>query len=73
VSPGAFYRTDNGNPILDAKWPFIAAPESLEAELEAMPGVVCCGLFIGLCQAAYVARPGGVVARTLDSERRIAS
>jgi len=25
-----------------------------------MPGVVCCGLFLGLCQAAYVAGRGGV-------------
>lgn len=52
--------TDNGNPILDARWPRIENPERLEVQLETFPGVVCCGLFIGLCQAAYVATPDGV-------------
>ena len=57
---GAAVRTDNGNVILDAKFPSIKDPETLERTLELMPGVVCCGLFLGLCQAAYVAGRGGV-------------
>ncbi|MEK6985760.1 MAG: ribose-5-phosphate isomerase RpiA [Candidatus Thermoplasmatota archaeon] len=58
---GQIVRTDNGNVILDAKFPAITAPETLERTLELMPGVVCCGLFLGLCQAAYVAGRGGVI------------
>lgn len=52
--------TDNGNPILDARFPRIDDPAGLERTLCMFPGVVACGLFIGLCHAAYVARPGGV-------------
>jgi ribose 5-phosphate isomerase A len=52
---GKAVRTDNGNVILDAKWPRIDDPASLEADIEAYPGVVCSGLFLGLCDAVYVA------------------
>ncbi len=57
---GSLYRTDNGNPVVDAKWPRIEDPEGLEIILESYPGVVCCGLFIGLCDTVFVAREGGV-------------
>jgi ribose 5-phosphate isomerase A len=52
--------TDNGNVLLDAKWDSIADPEGLEVALETFPGVVTCGLFLGLCHAAYVAGEDGV-------------
>jgi ribose 5-phosphate isomerase A len=52
--------TDNGNVLLDAKWPRIEDPERLEVQLETFPGVVTCGLFLGLCHAVYVAEPTGV-------------
>jgi ribose 5-phosphate isomerase A len=52
--------TDNGNPIVDAKFSRIDDPETLELRLETFPGVVATGLFLGLCQAAYVAGPGGL-------------
>jgi ribose 5-phosphate isomerase A len=52
---GAVFRTDNGNPILDAKWPAIEDPEGLHVRVETTPGVVCCGLFLGLCNEAFVA------------------
>ncbi|MFO1534489.1 MAG: ribose-5-phosphate isomerase A, partial [Thermoplasmatota archaeon] len=52
--------TDNGNVLLDAKWDAIADPEALEVALETFPGVVTCGLFLGLCHAAYVAGEDGV-------------
>ncbi len=52
--------TDNGNPILDAKWPRIEQPERLEVQLESFPGVVTCGLFLGMCSAVYLAEPTGV-------------
>lgn len=57
---GAPVRTDNGNPILDAKWPRIEDPARLEVQLETFPGVVTSGLFLGLCSAVYVAETGGV-------------
>ncbi len=57
---GKAVLTDNGNPILDAKWPRIEDPERLEVQLETYPGVVTCGLFLGLCSAVYVADPAGV-------------
>jgi ribose 5-phosphate isomerase A len=60
AADGSPYRTDNGNAILDARWPHIADPERLEVQLETYPGVVTCGLFLGLCQEAFVAGPGGV-------------
>jgi ribose 5-phosphate isomerase A len=57
---GGPYTTDNGNPIIDAKWPRIEDPAALHAKLEGTPGVVCCGLFLGLCQEAFVADSSGV-------------
>ena len=52
--------TDNGNVILDSKWESIVDAERLEILLETYPGVVCCGLFLGLCSAAYIAGEDGV-------------
>ncbi len=60
VKEGKTVRTDNGNVILDAKFDSIRDPEALERTLELMPGVVTCGLFLGLCQAAYIAGRDGV-------------
>jgi ribose 5-phosphate isomerase A len=41
----AGFITDNGNVVLDVSGLEIADPEGLEAEIERLPGVVCCGLF----------------------------
>lgn len=57
---GRLYQTDNGHPILDARFGAIHDPEGLEARLERHPAVVSCGLFLGLCDEVYVARPAGV-------------
>jgi ribose 5-phosphate isomerase A len=57
---GKPYVTDNGNVILDSKWESIVDPEALEAALETFPGIVTCGLFLGLCHAAYIAGEDGV-------------
>ncbi|MGB1698086.1 MAG: ribose-5-phosphate isomerase RpiA [Thermoplasmatota archaeon] len=54
------YRTDNGNPILDAKFTAIDDPYVLEEDLLLYPGVVECGLFLGLCTDVFVARADGV-------------
>ncbi|MEA3203997.1 MAG: ribose 5-phosphate isomerase [Thermoplasmata archaeon] len=57
---GKPFVTDNGNVILDSKWESIVDPEALETALETFPGVVTCGLFLGLCHAAYIAGEDGV-------------
>ncbi len=60
AQPDGLYRTDNGHPIIDAKWSHIEDPESLERELNMTPGVVECGLFLGMCDAVYLASSSGV-------------
>jgi ribose 5-phosphate isomerase A len=40
-----FYKTDNGNWIIDCQFETIPDPEHLEKSLHAIPGVVECGLF----------------------------
>jgi len=57
---GALYLTDNGHPVIDAEWDAIEDPEALEADLSSYPGVVCTGLFLGLCDAVYVAGADGL-------------
>jgi ribose 5-phosphate isomerase A len=57
--------TDGGNLILDASFGRISRPEALSTSLHKVPGVVEHGLFLGLCQRAYVAGPGGV--QTIDA------
>jgi ribose 5-phosphate isomerase A len=56
--------TDGGHLILDASFGRISRPEALSTSLHNVPGVVEHGLFLGLCQRAYVAGPGGV--ETID-------
>jgi ribose 5-phosphate isomerase A len=57
--------TDGGHLILDASFGRISRPEALSTSLNNVPGVVEHGLFLGLCQRAYVAGPGGV--ETIDA------
>jgi ribose 5-phosphate isomerase A len=53
--------TDGGNHILDCRFPQgIADPEALEARLAARPGIVECGLFLGMASAAVIAGADGV-------------
>ncbi len=63
---GELYFTDNGHPILDAKWDHIEDPGGLERTLDLYPGVVECGLFLGLCDTAFIARADGVHERRLS-------
>jgi ribose 5-phosphate isomerase A len=57
---GEPYRTDNGNEILDARFPGgIADAAAMERDLLALPGVVECGLFVGLCHALVIGHPDG--------------
>jgi ribose 5-phosphate isomerase A len=52
---GEVYLTDNGNYILDCRCREIRDPESMERELKLLTGVVECGLFVGIADAAVVA------------------
>jgi len=57
---GGDYRTDNGNEVLDARFPGgLADPEAMQARLAAIPGVVESGLFLGLCQVLVIGHPDG--------------
>ncbi|HZZ70886.1 MAG TPA: ribose-5-phosphate isomerase RpiA [Pirellulales bacterium] len=48
-------QTDQGNYLIDCQFGLITEPESLARALEAMPGIVEHGLFLGLARAALVA------------------
>jgi ribose 5-phosphate isomerase A len=57
---GHAFVTDGGHWILDASFARIEDPQALAKRLDATPGVVEHGLFIGLAQVAVVAGAGGV-------------
>jgi ribose 5-phosphate isomerase A len=59
------FVTDGGHLIFDALFGRISAPEALSSALLDVPGVVQHGLFLGLCNCAYVAGPDGI--RTLEA------
>ncbi|MDB5507272.1 MAG: Ribose 5-phosphate isomerase [Devosia sp.] len=58
---GEPFVTDGGHLIFDALFGRIPAPEAVSAALLDIAGVVQHGLFIGLCQRAYVAGPDRVL------------
>ena len=58
---GEPFVTDGGHLICDALFGRIPAPETVSAALLDIAGVVQHGLFLGLCQRAYVAGPGGIL------------
>ncbi|MBV1693948.1 MAG: ribose-5-phosphate isomerase RpiA [Hyphomicrobiales bacterium] len=58
---GKPYLTDGGNFIVDCRFGTIPDPEALDAVLHDIPGVVEHGLFVGIADAAIIARPTGVV------------
>lgn len=62
------FRTDNGNPILDARFGPIRSPAKLARDLEAIPGVVGHGLFLNMADLVLVGTEKGV--RTLRPTRR---
>jgi len=59
---GKPFVTDNGNLLLDCSFGRIVEPFDLAAALRIIPGVVEHGLFIGLCDQAFIGGPDGVEA-----------
>ena len=57
---GEPYRTDENNLIIDCSHGTIEAPEALARSLDAMPGVVEHGLFIGLAERAIIGTEDGI-------------
>jgi ribose 5-phosphate isomerase A len=49
--------SDLGNIVVDVRFDGIGDPAMLDREINAIPGVVGHGLFIGMCSQAIVARP----------------
>lgn len=58
---GAPFVTDNGNFVLDCRYPGIADPAALQRRLDALPGVVDHGLFVGMAGRVVVADAAGDV------------
>ncbi len=65
---GVTFHTDNDNHILDARFGPIRSPAKLAASLDAIPGVVGHGLFLGMADLVLAASEKGV--RTLRPTRR---
>lgn len=60
-------RTDNGNVVLDCRFPGgLPDPRATEARLRARAGVVATGLFLGMATDVLVAGEGGVEHRTRE-------
>lgn len=58
---GPPFKSDNGNLILDCRFPDgIADPVALQAGLRARAGVVETGLFLGMTDEAILAGPAGI-------------
>jgi len=65
---GGPFVTDNGNHILDCRWPGgVADPAAIASALSARAGIVEHGLFLGLAECLIVAHPDG---RVEQFERR---
>jgi len=62
---GQVFVTDGGHYILDALFGRISQPKALSDALLEVPGVVQHGLFLGLCQRAYIAGADGI--KTYDA------
>ena len=57
---GTPFVTDSGNPIIDWKLGKITDAERLDAELNAIPGLIESGLFIGICGVLMLGTDKGV-------------
>jgi ribose 5-phosphate isomerase A len=70
VKDGRTVVTDGGNHILDCRFPGgIADPEETERRLLLRPGILECGLFLGMATAVVIAGSGGIEVRTREGAR----
>ncbi|MEX2486502.1 MAG: ribose-5-phosphate isomerase RpiA [Nitriliruptoraceae bacterium] len=64
------FRTDNGNAILNCRLPGgIDDPGAEDLALSCIPGVVCCGLFVGLADTALLGDESGTVVELTAADR----
>lgn len=60
VRGGRPQRSDNGNLLADLACGVLPDPAGVAAALDAVPGLVGHGLFVGIAHVAYLAGPSGV-------------
>jgi len=53
------FITDNGNFVLDCKFDSIPDPAAMETRIKLVPGVVECGLFIGIADIVVIGSDSG--------------
>ncbi|MCU0861919.1 MAG: ribose-5-phosphate isomerase RpiA [Methanomassiliicoccales archaeon] len=58
------FVTDNGNLVYECRFKSIDEPERIEAEMHLIPGVVECGLFLGLATKVVIASERGIEVRS---------
>ena len=68
--PRAGFVTDQGNIVLDCRFPHDADHPALAAEIAAIPGALGHGLFLGEVDAAYIATDGVVTRLERDGATR---
>ena len=60
AADGADFLTDGGHLILDGDFKALPDPDGFAAALNAIPGVIEHGLFIGMASAIIIADPAGI-------------
>jgi ribose 5-phosphate isomerase A len=60
IADGSAFRTDEGNVILDCRFPSIDDSLALNVAINSIPGVAEHGLFVGMAAMALVSGPAGV-------------
>ncbi len=60
--------TDNGNFIIDARFPPIEKPTELEQSIKRLPGVVEVGIFVNMVDVVYVGSTSGVVKKLVKGK-----
>jgi ribose 5-phosphate isomerase A len=61
-------RSDNGNLVADGAFTVLEDPEGVAEQIEAVPGVVGHGLFLGMADLVLAGRPDGGVERRSVAE-----
>ena len=57
---GKLFVSDNGNYVLDCRTPLLQSPPAFEQMIEAIPGVVGTGLFLGMAHTVLVDHGGRI-------------